>query len=107
MNPDERTLMLLAGAALAALILWRTTAPFRVSSLTVATGGTPIQAAGYSQVPTPELMANGPDYLIANAPWFYTPAVGNVMPSTTVGQVGQVSENPSTFSMVGEDCGCY
>lgn len=105
MNPDERILLLIAGAGLAAVVLWRVSEPLRVSPLTVETGGTPIQAAGYSQVPSPAQLANGPDYLIANAPWAYNPAIGNVVPTITVGQAGQVENNPPNFNYA-SDCGC-
>lgn len=108
MNPDERMLLLIAGAGLAAVIVWQVSAPIRNrTTLEVVTGGEPIQAAGYSQVPTPQNLAVGPEYLTYNAPWAFNPSVGNVVPTTSVGQVGQVASNPPNFIDANSDCGCY
>jgi hypothetical protein len=80
MERNERIFLLLAGVALAALVLWdmrgkqAAQQPADTSPLT-----NPYAAA----------TAEGPSYLLYNQPWFFVPPVGNFMPQQTAGQAGQ------------------
>lgn len=98
MEKDEKILLVFAGAALVAVILWKATGNMRLpNALDLETGGMPIQAAGVSQDPTPQGAAVGPLYLTYNAPWAFAPPVGNIVPTATSGQIGEVENGYDNF----------
>jgi hypothetical protein len=50
----------------------------------------------------------GPAYLLYNQPWMFSPPVGNIMPSVTAGQAGQMitqSPAPTSAAQLCSTCG--
>lgn len=91
MSTEEKVILGLVFAALAAVIIFqRKELPQDKPTASVADIGT-------SLTPSNADMANGPAYLVANAPWFFMPPVNMALPTVTVGQGAQTVENPLGF----------
>lgn len=88
-------LLWFAVAALAVIVLWEIQRPV-AASITAPT----VDPASPTDsiILTPE-NSSGTDYLTYNTPWAFAPPVQNVLPTTTIGQVGQVAgQGPSPES---------
>lgn len=58
----------------------------------------PLGTVGESLTPTNTGVGKTPAYLGYNLPWAFSPPVSNVLPSQTVGQVGQVTNAAGNFA---------
>lgn len=96
MTNAEKTILILAGVALVAVVIWRNGVP---------DFGVAIPVDNSQQTPTDK----GPAWLVYNQPWGYNAALGGVnfavTPSRSVGQVGQVGQLGADSSFA-YDCGC-
>jgi len=89
MSKDAQILMFVVVGALAAVLIWNK----QISGFIAPTGSDAVSGA-----PTDASLTNGPEYLVYNTPWAYNPALGNVLPSMTEGQIGQTNAQPQNSS---------
>lgn len=80
MTQEETTFVGIAVLALAALVIY----DVRSKNAAVTTDAPPLD-------PIQAMQTSGPQYLLYNQPWAFSPPVGNVLPSVTAGQIGQVA----------------
>jgi len=69
---------------------------------------TPTEATQPTNNPLAMATQEGPAYLLYNQPWMFSPPVGNIMPSVTVGQAGQIvnqSPAPTSPGQICSTCG--
>lgn len=85
MSNDAKILMFVVVGLLAGVLIWNK----QLSQFLAPTGSDVISGA-----PVDGSLTNGPEYLVYNTPWAYNPALGNVLPSLTEGQIGQTDAQP-------------
>lgn len=95
MQKSDMVFLGLAAAGLAAIVIWRNSLPSLLNGIPVSSQD--------------DASPSGPTWLVYNDPWGYNAALGganySVMPSRTVGQVGQVGDMGATQNF-SSDCGC-
>jgi len=95
MTNDAKILMFAVVGVLAGVLIWNK----QISAFMAHTGSNTVSGA-----PIDGSLTNGPEYLVYNTPWAYNPALGNVLPSMTEGQIGQTNAQPQNNSYC-DTCG--
>ena len=94
MPTQEKIIIAVSLLAIVAIVIWRNGAPWMDDTPTLE----------QSQDAQATLYKTGPGYLVANSPYLGNPAVGNVIPSRSMGMVGQQGQWGAFEDFT--DCGC-
>jgi len=96
MERKDMILLGLVAAALAAVVIYQKPPAYQPGT----EPGTPLptDTIGMSLTPNNASVVSGPAYMTYNAPWFFSPPVGNFLPSITAGQGNQTVNMPTNFA---------
>lgn len=100
MGNSEKVFLALMGVALVAVILWRDKLPAIFNGPDVVVTPDSVDNSGNA------MSATGPSWLVYNQPYMFNAAMGNVLPTRSIGQVGQVGDLGAAENFTYNDCGC-
>lgn len=100
MTTEEKILLTLSFAALAAIVVFK-------KPVTADAPLNPIADVGSSILPSQLNSGSGPAYLVANAsPWAFSPPVQNILPTLSAGSQNQLPQRNVGAPIINSCLGC-
>lgn len=93
MSKDEKITLAVVGLLILAVLIWRKPIVAAIAESEIPV----VDEIGVSMNRLNTSMTKGPDYLMYNMPYAFSPPIGNFLPSITAGQIGQTVNRPTNF----------